>query len=288
MKVGIVDSGINGCILKHPVIYRKCIKDTDKSIDKNGHGTMCAYVIEKYSGCDIDFFSYKIFDEELTSTEEAIVSALQMSLEDGVEVLNLSLSIHLGFSKKIDILLNKLNNNGIRVISSCSKYGIKTLMDKEENVEVVRGLDLYNDRFRVYKDGVICDGAPIVARWNYDDFDFFGGNSKATALYTALSLRGGTDGVGRRVIPNANNHSFKPSDYYRHCIMEKVSDYTGVNLQKISKEENWEIFGDQFFDRLILLLKDYLGIDKLNKYTIYYNDMKTPSMFINIMSRGDI
>lgn len=284
LKIGIIDSGINQCAIKSNTICKSFINGTDSNIDKNGHGTMCAHIIEKYSGCKIQFYSYKIFDKELISTERVIVSALMQAIDDGIDILNLSLSIHLNKSSQLDKAFELLKKNKTKVIAARSKENCETYLDNKDNVEVVYGRELLNDRYyKLRNNKVICDSSPIVAKWNADDYDFFGGNSKATALYTASYLRNRSCNYDFKVM-NACDNKRRVDENIKRNVIKIIYEYTGIDPMDITKVKDWEKFGDIFTYRLLLILKDYLGNTILDTYTIYYNDLINIDTFANILT----
>ena len=143
LRIGIIDSGINDCALKSKVFHRNCIDNSDAEKDKNGHGTMCAYLIEKYSEAKVEFYSYKIFDEDLWSTEKIIEKAFRRAYQDKLDILNLSLSIHVMQNEKIKKLVKKLQESGVIVIAAKAKTGERTLLDTFDKVLMVRGKSFF-------------------------------------------------------------------------------------------------------------------------------------------------
>ncbi|MCR5374638.1 MAG: S8 family serine peptidase, partial [Lachnospiraceae bacterium] len=189
IKVGIIDSGINSNALSRYVKHRNCI-DESNCFDVNGHGTMCAYIIEKYSCSDLIFYSYKIFEEKLKAKREHIIKALEYAINDKLDVLNMSLSIHVGIDNEITDLINELKRNGTRVIAAKCKGGINTLLDSINDIIIVDGCDGFAEEYKITSPGrVMCSREPILCKYYKSRYAFFGGNSKATALYAALSLK---------------------------------------------------------------------------------------------------
>jgi len=95
LKIAIIDSGVHAA---HPhingvaggvAVTRDCREEADYT-DRIGHGTAVAAVIREKAPHS-ELFAVKIFHERLSSPIEPLVYAIDWSLGQGVNMINLSL-----------------------------------------------------------------------------------------------------------------------------------------------------------------------------------------------------
>lgn len=95
LKIAIIDSGVHAA---HPhingvaggvAVTRDCREEADYT-DRIGHGTAVAAVIREKAP-HAELFAVKIFHERLSSPIEPLVYAIDWSLGQGVNMINLSL-----------------------------------------------------------------------------------------------------------------------------------------------------------------------------------------------------
>ena len=105
VKVGFVDSGIN---MKHEDLNARLISGENfnkdglaYSEDTYGHGTFAAGIVAAQTNNglglagiapDVELYAYRIFSAK-TTTMDALVAAIEQAVQDGCQVINLSLGI---------------------------------------------------------------------------------------------------------------------------------------------------------------------------------------------------
>jgi hypothetical protein len=88
LRIAVIDSGVNP---SHPHIARVDRGWPEKDfIDRLGHGTAVMAAIQEKSP-DAEYFAVRIFDRELRTNIETLVAALQWSIEQEADIINLSL-----------------------------------------------------------------------------------------------------------------------------------------------------------------------------------------------------
>ena len=99
VKVAVVDSGIEpnhpkiGPIAGGVGLYALadgCIQREDDFSDRAGHGTACAGIIRKLAPA-AELYGIRVFDESLTTDGQSLVEAVAWAIEEGMDVVNLSL-----------------------------------------------------------------------------------------------------------------------------------------------------------------------------------------------------
>lgn len=101
VKVAVVDSGIEpnhpkiGAIAGGIGLYALAdgsIQREDDFSDRAGHGTACAGIIRKLAP-EAELYGVRVFDESLTTDGQSLVAAIAWAIEEGMDVINLSLGI---------------------------------------------------------------------------------------------------------------------------------------------------------------------------------------------------
>jgi len=94
IKVAIIDSGVNPA---HPHVGSVAggVRITSSGVDGdyldyNGHGTAVAGAIREKAP-DALIYAVKIFETRLTTRIEVMISAIEWAIEQGVEIINMSL-----------------------------------------------------------------------------------------------------------------------------------------------------------------------------------------------------
>lgn len=268
IRVGMIDSGINQCVIGGAVVQEIfCGRDNDayRELDVNGHGTMCAKVIENMSAAELEFVSAKIFHQELKATERQIVEALTYMMDMHVDVINMSLSVSLPESTALFKICRQLDEAGVVLVSAAANSGKKTLFEDYGNVVTVTGSSFFNGG--VYWHGgsrAVCDIEPVLLPWYEKAHRFFGGNSKAAALFTGLVINTGNSKTGRfdlnalkrnaartdwkrlDLCRDSEELAFAANKWIRHtefmnqaALMRYAERATGIPTAVLEREEDW-------------------------------------------------
>lgn len=190
--MGMIDSGINQCVIKGKVTQEIfCGKEGDayRRTDINGHGSMCAGIIERMAVPELEFVSAKIFHRELKATERQIIEALTYMMDMRVDIINMSLSVSLSDSMLLGKICHQLDELGIIMVSASANSGKETLFDNYKNVVTVSGSSFFDGTKYWYQGSrAVCDIESMLMPWYENEYEFLGGNSKATALFTAIVI----------------------------------------------------------------------------------------------------
>lgn len=110
VKIGILDSGVasdlpelNGRVVSnHEVIERRGARAQVVALDKGHdvieHGTACAYIIHKHAP-DAELHSVRVIGASHSSTSQKLLAALEFAVEQGWDILNLSLGTELSYEQ---------------------------------------------------------------------------------------------------------------------------------------------------------------------------------------------
>jgi subtilisin family serine protease len=101
VKVAIIDSGVEG---NHPVVGGRLVQSVaveivdeeatvvpDNAIDLYGHGTACAGIVVGLAP-EVEIYSVRVLGSDLKGKGAAFLAGLEWAVEQGVHVMNLSLS----------------------------------------------------------------------------------------------------------------------------------------------------------------------------------------------------
>jgi len=128
--VSIIDTGID---LSHPDLEGKIVGgydfiDNDKMPeDTNGHGTQVAGIIAadgnlKGIAPNSKILMYKVSEDGESVPSQLIIKAIEKSIEDGADIINISLGIN-QTNTKIDQAVNKAIRNNIFVVTAAGNFG---------------------------------------------------------------------------------------------------------------------------------------------------------------------
>ncbi len=268
IRVGLIDSGINQCVIEGKVTQEIfCGREDDAygETDINGHGTMCAGMIERMAVPEVEFVSAKIFPRELKATERQIIEALTYMTDMRVDIINMSLSVSLSDSAALEKICSQLNEMGVILVSASANSGKRTLFESYGNVITVAGSSFFDGTAYWYRgSNAVCDIEPVLLPWYENEYSFFGGNSKAAALFTAIvvnaeNMQSKTFDInyvkrnaGRRVWKKTDLHRdgagipfAKPRGIHyaglieRKELMRCVERVTGIPMIKWEREADW-------------------------------------------------
>lgn len=203
-KIAIIDTGLN----VNDARFKHLCKDGHKDfsgtdmIDRYGHGTHIAGIIDKNASNNFCIVMIKYYDSAKTNALESFVNALKYAISLNPKIVNISLSGS-GFNQEeLDVFKS---NSAIKYVVSAGNNGIKlntftTIYPAQyapvvPNMVVVGGLNNgkrawysnYGDVVRHWEEGTIfsysVDGGNKV----------LSGTSQAAAVYTS-KLAAGQDG----------------------------------------------------------------------------------------------
>ena len=130
ITVAIIDTGID---LNHPDLEGKIIggydfvDNDDISEDTNGHGTEVAGIIASNGNIkgiapNSKILAYKVSEDGESVPSSLIIKAIEKSIDDGANIINISLGIN-QTNTKIDKTVNKAIENNIFVVTAAGNFG---------------------------------------------------------------------------------------------------------------------------------------------------------------------
>ncbi len=130
ITISIIDTGIE---LNHPDFDDKIIggydfiDDDETPEDANGHGTQVAGIIA--SNGDLKgiapgskILMYKVSEDGESVPTDLIIKAIEKSIDDGADIINISLGVN-QTNTKIDQVVNKAIKNNIFVVTAAGNFG---------------------------------------------------------------------------------------------------------------------------------------------------------------------
>jgi len=130
ITISIIDTGID---LNHPDLEGKIIggydfvDNDDVSEDTNGHGTEVAGIIASNGNLkgiapNSKILAYKVSEDGESVPSSLIIKAIEKSIDDGANIINISLGIN-QTNTKIDKTVNKAIENNIFVVTAAGNFG---------------------------------------------------------------------------------------------------------------------------------------------------------------------
>ena len=198
-KIAIIDSGVSKSVcFKENVcggirfaIIGSSIFMSDDYEDINGHGTMCASIINKYNP-EAKLYIIRIMDDKPTCSSFLLLQALEYLFNKDVEYINLSLSVdRVENVAEIEQALERLSSQGKKIVSSVKNGKECSYPANSINCIGVNGKELRNKYIRQDVNGIeyIADNTPELAESINERLRWFGGNSKAAAMMTGILSR---------------------------------------------------------------------------------------------------
>jgi len=128
--ISIIDTGID---LSHPDLEGKIIggydfvDNDDMPDDVNGHGTQVAGIIAANGNLtgiapNSKILMYKVSEDGESVPSHLIIKAIEKSIEDNADIINISLGIN-QTNTKIDQVVNKAVKNNIFVVTAAGNFG---------------------------------------------------------------------------------------------------------------------------------------------------------------------
>jgi subtilisin family serine protease len=115
MRIAVIDSGVNP---RHPHITSLAggvsIGREGSFLDTLGHGTAVMAAIQEKAP-DAEYFAVKLFHDELRATTDELLQAIQWTIDNGMDVVNLSLGTRNG---KRASEFEKLIVNGTKLVAA--------------------------------------------------------------------------------------------------------------------------------------------------------------------------
>ena len=159
LKIAVIDSGVN---LRHPhimaptrgVSFGFTGTDGDLTDDKLGHGTaVTAAIQEKAPGAE--YYALKVFSDSLRTTTPRVIEAIEWSIEQGMDLVNLSLgTANLEYREQMQALVTRATAAGLVLIAARTARQDVVLPGI---LEGVIGVDLdwslSRDRYRIEEGG---------------------------------------------------------------------------------------------------------------------------------------
>lgn len=201
-KVVIADSGIDvdnvsfkGNIIggvSYKYNHAGLIISEPEFADENGHGTHCASIIKRLVP-NAGMYILKVLNKDAKTSSKVLITALKHLLETDIRVINISLAATFNdYTNELKEVCDLLYKRGKILIASLSNTEYKSYPAAFKNVIGVRGSNFnfsndfwYNSDLEIQ---CVADALPLFVPGVNNTYTMFGGNSKATALFTGIIL----------------------------------------------------------------------------------------------------
>lgn len=189
-KIAVVDSGIDEDLYPDKVTQHFDFVGENEG-EKNKHGNLCCSAILRIDP-DVEIYDIKILNKFNCCSIKTLLEALEYIGKTDVDIINLSLASNTinNYYNEYFSLINRLIESGKIIIASLSNNRTKSYPASLENVIGVDGSLFINDNTYWYNSELeiqcIADGKPIFLKAENSKFEMFGGNSKATSIFTGI------------------------------------------------------------------------------------------------------
>jgi subtilisin family serine protease len=158
LKIAVIDSGVN---LRHPHIcaptYGILIDPEDEdpsSDDPVGHGTAVTAAIQEKAP-EAEYYALKLFGLALRATSDRLIAAIEWTIENRMDVVNLSLGTsNFDYRDRLQSLVERATSSGTLLVAARSAGPNPVLPGALEGVIGVDvDWDLPRDRYRMVEAG---------------------------------------------------------------------------------------------------------------------------------------
>lgn len=252
VKVALLDSGVD---LNHPSLAGSSVEQMYDQVGllvasetKNSHGTALASVMagntETYQGiapgCEI--LSYPVIDESGRADTYTVAQAILHAVEDGAEVINLSLGAEQSSAVLRDAVSYAINQDVV-VVAAVGNEGIG-LVNYPAAYDGVIGVTSIGTGGKVASFSnygkevdVAAPGVGVLTAWESGEFANFSGTSVSSAIVSAAIA------VERARFPHLTNSQIQELVFSHTMEAEKpghdeVSGYGVVSLARLENKNN--------------------------------------------------
>lgn len=295
-RIALVDSSVDVNLYKNNIVGSYSLLNSDKHEMSNNHGTLCCSAILKINPL-AEIYTVTALDQNNRSSSETILDALHYLSNTSVDIINLSLSTdNIRWEKDYKKVISKICNQGKIVIASLANNHAISIPARLPEVIGVQG-NIFRDPMeywfnRRYEIQSVANAIPQVLKGNQGTYELFGGNSKATAVFTGIVSKIGIDS---RALENyleihakkkewTDIHEEEPeislSERNEHLFMRLRK--TIIQVLRISKENENKLENEKLFrcgltrNNAIILLKEIekefhlkIDYDSVNLFWFY-------------------
>lgn len=189
-RIALVDSTIDYNVHKKNLIDEYSFLPKGNRNVVNNHGTLCCSAILSINPL-AEIYSIPVLNDDNQCLTETILEALNYLLDIDVDIINLSLSTSsVEYEKEYERYIKRLREQGKIVISSLANNHSISIPARLPEVIGVQGNLFVNEHEywfnRTYQIQCVADSKPVLLRANHGEYQLFGGNSKATAIFSGI------------------------------------------------------------------------------------------------------
>lgn len=261
-KVAVVDSGIDKDLYTDKVIeHIEFIHDN--ITNKNHHGNLCCSALLNINP-NVEIYDIKILNEHNCCSANTLLAALEYINNTDIRIVNLSLaSNQYGSVEQYYKVIDKLNSNGKVVVASLANNGEESFPACLKNTIGVSGNTFINNDEYWYNRHLniqcIADEKPILLKSSIDKYEMFGGNSKATAVFS---------GILAKYIGENNTTNFNE---IQKGLMQQADKTQWIEIKEECPEFEVRFYKKEILNGLVKLVKTTLNVD-IHRSELMQND----------------
>ncbi|MBQ4521389.1 MAG: S8 family serine peptidase [Lachnospiraceae bacterium] len=198
VKIAIIDTGVDKKFINSAGIIGGVsyyIKDSDLYMsdeyhDVNGHGSSCAYIIQKHCPNALLYIVKITQHDSGISSSLLLLEALKHLLLVDVDIISISMSVKGGnYKEDIKEIMGQLKRQGKIIVVSVQNGKFDSFPANLKEClgvrgELIKGYNyIYDNKEKVQ---IICDNVPELVPTMEGGYEWFWGNSKATAYMSAM------------------------------------------------------------------------------------------------------
>lgn len=188
-KIAIVDSGIDKDLFGEKIV-EQIEFITNENDSMNNHGNLCCSAMLSVNE-NIEIYDIKILNEYNGCSMKLLLDALEYLSYKEIDIINLSLaSDFIDYKDKFLSIIKKINSSGKIMVASQFNNNQVSFPASLDGVIGVTGNTFIKNTSFWYNMNLdiqcVADKKPILLKTEKNSYEMFGGNSKATAVFSGL------------------------------------------------------------------------------------------------------
>lgn len=267
-KIAIVDSGID--LYKDKVIQHLDFSKNRSENRINNHGNLCCSALLSINS-DVEIYDIKVLNEFNCCSTTILLEALEYINNTEIDIINLSLASHQkGYINKYKTVIKQLCDNGKVIVASLSNNGQKSIpanlpntIGVSGNIFIKSNTYWYNKKLDIQ---CIADDKPLLLKSCDDGYDLFGGNSKATAIFTGM------------LAYYCDRYPYLNYDSLQNVLMQYAKKTFWDKVEEEDMDCTIKKYNDKILKNLIDIVKTSLKINSTNEELLYNGNLYLPGL----------
>lgn len=268
-RIAIVDSGIDKDLFDKKIVEHVDFVggETDTT---NNHGNLCCSALLSVND-DVEIYDIRILNEYNGCSTKILLDALEYLSYKEIDIINLSLTSNLvEYRQEYEAIIKKIMSSGKIIVASKANDNKVSLPASLKGVIGVTGNIFKSNTSFWYNETLdiqcVADKKPELLLSKKNVYEMFGGNSKATAVFTGL--------VGKYM----DCYASKDYEAVQKMLMQKAERERWTHISEESFYIKDKEISGELLKKLISVVKTSLKLDLTDQELIYSKEKIIPGV----------